>query len=102
VKTKIATVIITIIAIWSIIFLVDNSRCKNYKEPIFSIKVSTYNDGGSTKYVGVFYNCYKIKIPNPDTIFNEECSETCFTTNFVITPWFHDLEYAKNKVKKNK
>ena len=59
-KSKVVTSIIAIMAIWSIMFLVDSSRCNNYEEPIFSIKVVTYNDGGSTKYVGVFYNCYKV------------------------------------------
>lgn len=99
-KGKIVTIIIAVMAIWSIMFLVDSSRCNNYEEPIFSIKVGTYKDGGSAKYVGVFYNCYKVKTPNPDTIFDDECSESCFLTDYVVTPWFFDLDYAKNKINK--
>ena len=97
-KNKIITIVLSIIAIWSIMFLVDCSRCNNDKEPIFSIKVAEYKDGGSIKYVGAFYNYYRVRTTNSNSTFGEECSDLCFLTDYVITPWFYDLTSAKEKL----
>lgn len=52
-------VIIVIIVLWGIIFLIDYTRCSNFKEPIFVIAGVTADDGGSGTYHGLGY---KVKV----------------------------------------
>ena len=47
--------VITILILWSTIFIIDYLRCSNFKEPIFVISVETADDGGSGTYYGFGY-----------------------------------------------
>ena len=88
-KKIIICIVITFVLMWTAFFTTDSIRCKNDKKPIFSLRVAQYKDGGSTHYVGLFYNYYRV------SQFNYETEK--FTFDYVITPWFYDLDYAKNK-----
>lgn len=48
-------ILIAIIVLWSIIFVIDYTRCRNFKEPIFVVAVETADDGGSGTYYGLGY-----------------------------------------------
>lgn len=83
----ILSIIISICVIWTAFFITDLVRCKNDKEPIFCVEIAQYKDGGSTKHLGLFYNYYRVKKIDEDTAL----------TDYVITPWFFGLDYAKAK-----
>lgn len=48
-------ILIAVIVLWSIIFIIDYTRCCNFKEPIFVIAGETADDGGSGIYYGLGY-----------------------------------------------
>lgn len=53
---KILLIVIAILLIlWAVIFVVDYSRCNNFKEPIFVVASNTADDGGSGIYYGLGY-----------------------------------------------
>lgn len=60
-KKKILKIMVIIICIWLIFFVTDVARVKLEKRPIFSIKVATYNDGGSIVYAGIGYKVIHFK-----------------------------------------
>ena len=91
--------------LFSIFFVTDSIRCKNDKDPIFCIHYGTYKDGGSKHFIGLGYNYYKIV--NYTCIMGPNNDETCLEENrtfdYVITPWFCDINNAKEQLnKKNK
>lgn len=94
-KKIIICIVITFVLMWTAFFTTDSIRCKNDKEPIFAIEVATYDDGGSKKYVGLFYNYYSLKSLNPDKTIDNNESE--YLVDKVITPWFFSVDFAKNK-----
>ena len=47
--------VITILILWSTIFIIDYVRCSNFKDPIFVISGETADDGGSGTYYGLGY-----------------------------------------------
>lgn len=99
-KTKHKMVMILIgclILMWGSFFVTDYIRCKNDQTPIFCVDLALYDDGGSVYYVGLFYNYYRVRTFNPEIDMNESCSKDCYLTDYVITPWFFDLDYAKAK-----
>lgn len=53
-------IVSAIFAIWIILGTVDYPRVKNFKRPIFSIPLSTADDGGSGTYQGLGYS-FEIK-----------------------------------------
>ena len=94
-KKIIISILITFVLVWTVFFTTDSIRCKNDQEPIFCIKTSVYNDGGSKKYVGLFYNYYCLKTLNPNKTNDNNESE--YLIDKVITPWFFSIDYAQNK-----
>ncbi len=96
-KRIILIIALSIGMIWLSFFITDNIRCKNDKEPIFCIEVAAYKDGGSKKYIGLFYTYYRVRAFNPEISEHESCSENCYLTDYVITPWFFGIDYAKQK-----
>lgn len=96
-KRKIVLIIIIIFSLWLTCFITDSIRCRYNHEPVFCIEVKKYEDGGSTYYMGLFYNYYRVREVNPNVDLNGTCSNDCYLTDYVITPWFCDLEYAKSK-----
>ena len=91
-KKIILCIVISFVFMWTVFFTTDSIRCKNDKVPIFSLPVAHYKDGGSVHYIGLFYNYYRV------SQFNDETKEISF--DYVMTPWFCDLDYAQNKVSK--
>lgn len=97
-KKKIITIfVLSIIFIFGIFFTTDLIRCKNNKESIFSINVAVYDDGGSSYNIGLFYNYYRVRKINPEIYIGDSCTNDCYITDYVITPWFFSLDYAKDK-----
>ena len=101
-KNIIIISILSLAILFSIFFVTDSIRCKNEKEPIFCIHYGSYKDGGSKHFIGLGYNYYKIVnytyIMGPDN--DETCLEESRTFDYVITPWFCDINYAKEKLNK--
>lgn len=94
-KKKISIIIILFMILCGSFFITDSIRCKNDKTPIFCIEVSRYDDGGSIKHVGLFYNYYSLKVLNPEKTEDNDAPE--YLTDKVITPWFFSIKYAKKK-----
>ena len=93
-KKKIIIIcVIVFVCLWTTFFVTDSIRCKNDKEPIFCVEVARYDDGGSIKYVGLFYNYYSIKQLTVDEVDGNYESE--YLVDKVITPWFFNIGYAK-------
>lgn len=96
-KKKIIIIcLIVFVALWTTFFVTDSIRCKNDKEPIFCVEVASYDDGGSIKYVGLFYNYYSIKQLTLNEV--EGNYEPEYLVDKAITPWFFNIDYAKRKV----
>ncbi len=93
---KIIVVIFSFVCLWASFFITDSIRCKNDKEPIFCVEVASYDDGGSIKYVGLFYNYYSLKQLNVNEV--EGNYEPEYLVDKVITPWFFSINYAKKRV----
>lgn len=89
--------VICFLLIWLGFFITDSIRCKNDKDPIFCIPMAMYDDGGSAYHIGLFYNYYRVRKLNPEINLDESCSKNCYLTDYVITPWFFGLDYAKEK-----
>ena len=83
-----------VVLLWLAFFITDSIRCENDKEPIFCVRISEAKDGGSIYYAGAFYNYYRVVQLNKIEGSNDEIKKT---VDYVITPWFYSLEYAKNK-----
>lgn len=97
-KYKIIIILVIILfLIWGSFFVTDSIRCKNDKNPIFCISVAMYDDGGSVCYAGLFYNYYRVRKFNSKIDLDETCFENCYLTDYIITPWFFSLSYAKEK-----
>ncbi len=94
-KKKIIIVIIAFVCLWTSFFVTDSIRCKNDEEPIFCVEVSMYDDGGSVKYIGLFYNFYSLKVLTVEEIDGYYASE--YLVDKVITPWFFSISYAKKR-----
>lgn len=63
-KRTIKKVLITIIILLVIIvtlFCADVYKVLNNEEPIFSIKKSIYEDGGTVEYIGFGYKIFKLR-----------------------------------------
>ena len=104
-KNIIIISILSLVLLFSMFFMTDSIRCKNDKDPIFCIHYGTYKDGGSKHFIGLGYNYYKIV--NHTYIMGPNNDETCLEENrtfdYVITPWFCDINNAKEQLnKKNK
>lgn len=65
-RKNIFKIIIIILFIWVIFFITDYTLSKQNKSPIFSIKVDSYFDGGSTVYYGIGYKVIKCNTLNGD------------------------------------
>jgi hypothetical protein len=68
---------------------VDNMRAEQAKTPIFCVEATSFDDGGSTQYIGVLYQVYHIKqiemATEPMTI----------DYGYYVVPWFVTLDYLK-------
>ena len=95
---KYGTAILTFLGVALIITVfstIDYGRFQNDKEPIFCVEVARYDDGGSIKYVGLFYNYYSIKQLTVDEVDGNY--ESDYLIDKAITPWFFSIDYAKRK-----
>lgn len=90
---KILIIFGTIISIWLTFFITDVVRVNKDKKPIFAVKVVSYDDGGSVKYMGLFYNVYHIK---KFTIINEEVEIVDY--GYHMKPWFVSIDDVKESV----
>lgn len=50
---KIIISVITIVIIWVILMSTDYYLIKTNENPIFSVEIAVYKDGGSTEYCGL-------------------------------------------------
>ena len=94
---RIKIIFMLVVALFLIMFCTDSINQKKSNKPIFAIETKMYEDGGSIKYVGLFYNYYKIVKISPDINLNESREENCYIVDYVITPWFFDIDYARKK-----
>ena len=65
-KKIIISIVAVLILLWIIIFLVDYSRCSNFKEPIYVVAGETADDGGTGTYYGLGYKVEIEKIISPE------------------------------------
>ena len=63
-KKTIKKILVTLIILFVIIitlFFADVYKVLNNEEPIFSIKKSIYEDGGTIEYIGFGYKIFKLR-----------------------------------------
>ncbi len=70
----------------------DKIRINNEKKPIFVIKVASYDDGGSIKYMGLFYKVYDVV----SLTGNEE--QPLIEYGYYMTTWNTSLDELKDKI----
>jgi len=107
-KYKVLIIVFSIILIlFATFFTTDYIRAKKEKKPIFAVYVAGYDDGGSKKYLGLFYNVYCVKIyysepewHNEDGTLKEEYQDQVRLTYWEVTPWFKSLDKVKEKYRK--
>lgn len=59
-KTKTKKIILTVLAVWAVLFTTDLVRVITWHRPLFCVPTIGYDDGGSGTYVGLGY-WYNIK-----------------------------------------
>ena len=83
----------------------DFLRAKEGKEPIFAIYMKSYEDGGSKKYLGLFYNVYHFHYINPemtaewcneDGTFKDEYKDQVYLEYTKVTLWFTSIDDVKD------
>ncbi len=91
-KLKIVIIIcVSVIVLWGMFFITDAVRISKNEKPIFSIKVASYDDGGSEKFMGLFYSVYHVK-----SLSVEE--EEVIDHGFYLSTWFSSLRDIKDKL----
>lgn len=58
---RLIIIVIVVIILVVTLFCADMYKILNNKEPMFSIKKGTYEDGGITEYLGIGYKIFKIR-----------------------------------------
>lgn len=77
---KIIISITTIVIIWAILMSTDYYLIKTNENPIFSVEIASYKDGGSKEYCGLGYKIIKYVKMNSE---NDDIS-----TEVRLGPWF--------------
>ncbi|PKK97314.1 MAG: hypothetical protein CVV58_01900 [Tenericutes bacterium HGW-Tenericutes-3] len=78
-----------LIIAWSVLFITDYSRTQNDKDPIFCIETARYDDGGSIRYTGLFYNVYHVKKIEPGGTVDY---------GYHLSIWFYPFSKLSNDV----
>jgi len=81
------------LVIWCSFFITDKTRISNNEPPIFVIKVASYDDGGSEKFMGLFYSVYHVK--NMELV-NEEAHTVDY--GFHMRSWFSSIDAVKKNL----
>ena len=72
--------IIAIIIIWAILMSTEYYLIKTIENPIFSVEIASYKDGGSKEYCGLGYKIIKyVKM---------SCENDDISTEVRLGPWF--------------
>lgn len=87
---KVIIIMLAIVIVWLAFFIVDHLRATNEQKPIFTINSIMYDDGGSVKYTGLFYNVYKV------CIFEDDYETRNFSWH--VVPWFYSLDRIKKEI----
>lgn len=87
---KIIYILSFILVVWMVFFIIDYTRTNQNERPIFALKMSTYDDGGSEKYVGIFYTVYHVVFFENDELVD---------SGFHMSTWFHSLDRIKKSLK---
>jgi hypothetical protein len=80
---------------WLIMLSTDILLIEREQPPVFYARVVSYDDGGSKKYIGLFYQVYHIKT------FDLEQPNELIDYGYHLVPWFYSLEYVKDLVTMN-
>jgi hypothetical protein len=89
-KRKKRLIVISIILfLWLVMLSTDIILAEKDHAPVFYARVVSYDDGGSKKYIGLFYQVYHVKDINLDQP-NEEIDY-----GYHLVPWFYSLDYVK-------
>lgn len=49
-------IMLAVVSLWGVTGIIDYSKIKEFKKPIFAIPTNTYDDGGSGTYQGLGYS----------------------------------------------
>ncbi|MBU1143173.1 MAG: hypothetical protein KKH92_05930 [Firmicutes bacterium] len=92
-KGKKRLIVISIILLfWLIMLSTDTLLTENNQTPVFYARVVHYDDGGSSKYIGLFYQVYHVKSIDPNQ------SGAIIDYGYHLVPWFYSLDYVKRIV----
>ena len=90
-KTKKRLIIISIfLFLWLIMLATDIILAEKNQAPVFYAREVSYDDGGSKKYVGLFYQVYHIKS------IDLEQEDQVIDYGYHLVPWFYSLDYVKS------
>lgn len=98
---------VSVIVLFIIFITTDSIRAKNNEKPLFAIQTKQYEDGGSKKYVGLFYNVYEVhsleirkEWLNEDGTLKEEYKDQAIIEYTKVTSWFSSIDKVKEKNRK--
>ncbi|MDI6453600.1 hypothetical protein [Peloplasma aerotolerans] len=91
-KKKWYIVVSSILLIWLIMLTTDMILSERGIRPVFCIETARYDDGGSIRYTGFFYQVYDIKTINespPPDIKHE---------GLYLVPWFFSIDFVRDNL----
>ena len=95
-KRKKRLIVISILLfIWLVMLSTDIMMAEKDQAPVFYARVVAYDDGGSMKYIGLFYQVYHVK-----SIGLNQPNQT-IDYGYHLVPWFYSLDYVKEFVVKD-
>ncbi len=75
--------------VWVMMLSADNIRAEQGKIPIFCVEAASFDDGGSTQYIGLLYQIYHIKV------IDTGIEPMTVDYGYYVVPWFITLDYLK-------
>ncbi|PKK98770.1 MAG: hypothetical protein CVV57_06170 [Tenericutes bacterium HGW-Tenericutes-2] len=92
-KRKKRLIVISIILFfWLVMLSTDMILAERDHAPVFYARVVSYDDGGSEKFIGLFYQVYHVKSIDPSN------SDLIIDYGYHLVPWFYSLDYVKEIV----
>jgi len=92
-KRKKRLIVISIILfLWLVMLSTDIILAEKDHAPVFYARTVSYDDGGSIKYIGLFYQVYHVKSMDPSN------PNQTIDYGYHLVPWFYSLDYVKGFV----
>ncbi|MDO9629023.1 MAG: hypothetical protein Q7I99_03900 [Acholeplasmataceae bacterium] len=91
-KKKILIIISIVLFAWLVMLSTDIILAEKDQAPVFYFRMDSYDDGGSQKYIGLFYQVYHVKSIDASN------QGQIVDYGYHLVPWFYSLDYVKEYV----